>query len=132
MFKYARKLGMAIYMAAALLPLAGTGGTLNQSVAHTTIMAQPITCGWVNTIKESASSASGGNVSSTVGNFLGLMQASAVLLLIIAVGLFAVTFFTRHRGKVLTIFAGGLGVVLFMGAIVGFATGNSIGACSFI
>ena len=58
-----------------------------------------------------------------------LVMATAVVL---AVGLFAVTFFTRHRGKVLTIFAGALGVVLFMGAVVGFATGNSTGACSFI
>lgn len=132
MFKHARKLGMAMYMAAAFLPLAGAGGTLNQSVAQTTIKTLTPSCGWTDSIKNSASNASGSNVSSAVANFLGVMQASAVLLLIVAVGLFAVTFFTKHRSKVLMIFAGALGVVLFMGALVGFATGNSTGACSFI
>ncbi|RWZ78731.1 MAG: hypothetical protein EOT05_03210 [Candidatus Microsaccharimonas sossegonensis] len=132
MFKHARKLGAAIFMAAAFLPLAGAGGTLDQKTAATTLKSIAPSCGWVNTIKQSASSASGSNVSDAVANFLGLMQASAVILVVVAVGLFAVTFFTRHRGKVLTIFAGALGVILFMGAIVGFATSSSTGACSFI
>jgi hypothetical protein len=88
------------------------------------------TCNIVNTLKNTNGTGTN-QVSSTLSDLLGLAQAGAVIFIVVGViGLF-VFYFSKWRGKVAAVVIGGFLVVTFGPALIGFATSQGGGGCSF-
>lgn len=122
MFTLARRAFTGATLVAASLPTLLTSGGPVPTLTPT--------CGIVNTLKDGNGSGTNA-VSSTLGDLLGLAQAGAVILIVIGViGLF-VAYFSKWRGKVAAIVIGGFLVVTFGPALIGFATAQNGGGCSF-